>query len=174
MWQSTTVRVVKKSSHEPISPSSIPLCTLFFHTPSPSWSSLFFFFFYVQFLSVFLIWMPPYGMCIGRLEELIGLFLGLCAAPPHPEDMSTKRKAWDQVGGKKRYRAHCDDSYTPLTQSQHQQTAIRHPPSSMFYFGSFNQFVSSALTSSSTRSKVITLHYPPSCSLHATHSPSPN
>lgn len=111
--------------------------------------------------------MPPYGMCIGRLEELISLFIGLCAAPPHPEDISTKRKAWDQV--EKIYRAHCDDSYTPMTQSQHQQTAIRHPPSSTFYFGSFNQFVSSALTSSSTRSKVITLHYPSSCSLHTTH-----
>lgn len=55
-----------------------------------------------------------------------------------------------------------------MTQSQHQQTAIWHPPSSTFCFGSFNQFVSSALTSSSTRSKVITLHYPSSCSLHTT------
>ncbi len=38
-----------------------------------------------------------------------------------------------------------------------------------FYFESFNRFVSSALTSSSTCSKVITRHHPPSCSLHTTH-----
>lgn len=31
------------------------------------------------------------------LEELICLFIGLYAAPPHPEDISTRRKVWDQV-----------------------------------------------------------------------------
>lgn len=39
-------------------------------------------------------------MCIlmGRVsEELICLFIGLCAAPTHPEDISTGRKARDQV-----------------------------------------------------------------------------
>lgn len=66
--------------------------------------------------------------------------------------------------------AHRDYSYPTMKQSQHQQTAIYVPPPFFsFYFGNFNKFVSSALTSSSTRSKVITLHYQPSCSLHTTH-----
>lgn len=65
--------------------------------------------------------------------------------------------------------AHRDDSYPPVTRSQHRRTATWHPPFFTFYFRSFNQFVSSALTSSSTRSKVITRHYPPSWSLHTTH-----
>ena len=39
-------------------------------------------------------------MCIlmdAFLEELICPFIGLRAAPPHTEDVSTWRKAWDQV-----------------------------------------------------------------------------
>lgn len=92
MWQSTTVRVVKKSSHEPISPSSIPLCT-FFHPPRLG------VFFMYSFCLLFLDHATIRNVYFdGRvLEELICPFVGLCAAPLTPEDISTGRKAWDQV-----------------------------------------------------------------------------
>lgn len=105
----------------------------------------------------------------GRVsEELICSFIRAlcCTTTPwrHKHWEESMGPSWEYIS------AHLDDSYRTVTQSQHQQTTVWHPPFSTVYFRSFSQFVSSALTSSSTHSKVITLHYPPSCSLHTTHS----
>lgn len=91
-------------------------------------------------------------MCIGRmnLEELICL-IRLYAAPSPTEDKCTKRKALDQL----EMCASSVKSHPSVTLSQHQQTP--RDTLSPFYFQNFNQFVSSALTSCSTSSKVIIL-----------------
>lgn len=132
------------------------------------------FFLNVQFLSVFLdaaIRNIFFLLFDGHVpEELIRLFIRPCAAHHTLKTKAPRRKAWDQV--RNEISAHCDDddddgSYPPMTQSQHRP--LWRPPFSTFYFGSFNQFVSSALISSSARSKsnnptlsaiLLTSHHP--------------
>lgn len=136
MWQNTTVRAMKKPSHEPISPSSIPL------PPHPLS------FFYVQFSG------HHHKECVLKgciLEELICL-TRLNAAPSHTEDQCTKRKALDLS---LEMCATFMESHPSVTLSQHQQTP--HDALSPFYFENLNQFVSSALTSCPTSSRVIIL-----------------
>lgn len=110
-------------------------------------------------------------MCISMdtfWMNSFALVSGLCAAPPpHPED-----EHWEEsMGPSEEYtRAYLGDSYRTVTQSQHQQTNVRHPPFSTLSFTSFNQFVSSALTSSLIHSKVITSHLPPPLAISFTPS----
>lgn len=92
------------------------------------------------------------------LEELICPCTGaLRAAPPHPED-----EHWEEsMGLSEEYnRAYLGDSYRTATQTSTNRPLVPHPPSATISFRSFNQFVSSALKSSSIHSKVITSHLP--------------
>lgn len=144
-----------------ISPSSIPLYLF----SSPCLGVLFFMY---SFCLPFLDATIRNVYFDGRVsEELICSFIRAlcCTTTPwrHKHWEESMGPSWEFIS------AHLDDSYRTVTQSQHQQTTVWHPPFSTVYFRSFSQFVSSALTSSSTHSKVITLHYPPSCSLHTTH-----
>lgn len=102
------------------------------------------------------------------LEELICPRTGDFVLHHHTLKTSTGRKAWDQV---KNISLHI--SAIRIEQRQKASTnrpLVPHPPLSTISFRSFNQFVSSALTSSSIHSKVITSHPPPPLAISLTSS----
>lgn len=109
------------------------------------------------------------------LEELVCPCIGAFALHHHTLKTSTGRKAWDQV---KNISVHIS---AICNEQRHKASTNRplapHPPFSTISFRSFNQFVSSALTSSSIHSKVITSHLPPPLAISLTsshtHSSSP-
>lgn len=124
-----------------ISPFSIPLCT-FFHPPVLE--------FFLYSLSLFFdatIRNVYLDGCV--LEELIWPSIGLSAASPYAEDMKTGRKVWDQVEYASMHMVTSRIQQWPKASSNRLLYVNLH---SEFYFGSFAQLISSALTSSSTHS----------------------
>ena len=105
-----------------ISPSSIPLWTFFIPL---SWSYLFFMY---SFCLPFLDATIRNVYFDGRvLEELICPRIGALCCTPHSDDISTGRKAWDQV---ENIGARVEDSYLKLTKptpTDHSMTTFHSP-----------------------------------------------